>query len=243
MNWKKLVYFLSMTALVGTALGTVVYFGLSPKSVPKINLSHFDTPAAAGEAVGQRLWLELKAAPVLLFGVWPDKKEDVEAVAGFLAHFKGPDLKYDVVFVEPNLPFRELLPNAQEVSLRDQLDRVVEVAKAASAQGQRVIAVVPSMFSSRLLTDGPAARLKAALGETPFVAISTSPFPYTRDEEKEFPLRCDAGNDPTGYGQLTCAVIQKSRVTYRKKKDPSKYNGSLDLVGENDYLFLFSAPR
>lgn len=242
MNWKKIAYVLVFGPLVIGGLVTVLYFGLQPRSVPKINLSSFSTPEEAGQAVGKRLWLELKDAPVLLLGVWPNHPEDIEVVRGLLNSLTEPGQGYDVVVVEPQLPGVDVFVGAQSISLRDEAARFVEGVKNARAQGKRVVAIVPSMFSSRLIAEGPADRLKKEF-ELDFVSLSIAPFPFSRDEEGTFEVQCMTGGDQTGFGALGCAVIQKARQNYRKKKDPTRYQGLMDLVGNQDYLLLLSPPR
>lgn len=242
MNWKKAVYFVLAAVFVIGGMTVVIALSLHSKSVPKINLSNFDTPAAAGEAVGQRLWLELKTTPVVMFGVWPSRPYTAEAVAGFLAA-AGADTKYDTVLVEPDLPGREKLPpGAIEISSRDETAKLADAVRRELAQGRRVAIVSPTMFSSKMIADGPADRLKREFG-VDFISVSTLPFPYAREEEKDFEIQCDAGNDRTGIGPLTCASLAKARTIYRKKKNLEKYMGTLDQVGEKDYMFLLSPPR
>lgn len=238
MNWKAIVYFVVAGVVLIGGLGAAVYLGLQPRSVPKINLSHFEKAEEAGAAAAQRLWLELKAADILLLGVWPEHPEGIDAVKGVLSAMK--DSPYDIVVVEKDLKNGERLGAAQVISVRSDLPGFVEGVKVARAQGRRVAAVLPSLYASQLIADGPARRLKAELGS--ITSISLAPFPRSRDEEEKFPVKCETG-ERHSIGALGCAVLHKARVIYRKKKDPRKFAATLDLVGESDYLFLLSPPK
>lgn len=239
----KTIYFTLGGLIIAAGLGIVIYFGLQPRSIPKINFSQFENPRGLGEATVHRLPLEIKQAPVLFVGVWPGKTDHIEAVRGFIDSLtKETDLHYDVVVIESRLEGFETWPG-ERINLSEEMPRFAEGVKAVLAQDKRVLVIAPTTFSSQLLAVNTPMRLKAEYG-IESTSISLAPFPLARTQEKTFPLICETNNkDEAAMGVLGCAVIQKARTMYRKKKDPKKYSGAVDQVGLHDYLMLLAPPE
>jgi hypothetical protein len=195
-----------------------------------------------GRAVTQRLRLEIKDAPVLLIGVWPGREEEIKFVKGFLAGLTEADMKYDTVVVEPRLPMIDQISATEQIDLKDDLARFAEGAKKAVSEGRRIVAIVPSSYSTQLISKNPADRLKTEFA-LEVTSVSLAPFPHNRDQEKNFEVACDTdAQDRSGAGALGCAILHKSRMVYRKKKDLKRFSSLLDQVGGRDYMMLMTPP-
>lgn len=237
----KYLYWVGAAAVVALGVFFSMNFQIQERSIPKIKFSQVDVPETLGKAVHDRLRLELKEAPVVLLGVTPNQIEDLELWRGFLEANQEPGSKYDVIVVDPQLPFVELFASNMRLDIQNEMDRFVEGIKNAQAQGLRVAAIVPYIYSSQLVKKGPANRLKEQY-KLNVTSFSVSKFPVTRQQEESFQPVCelDAGRDLAGTGHLGCMVRDIARKTYRKKFDDNKFSGMMEQTGAKDYLILLN---
>ena len=239
-SMKKAIYFTLVGIVMVAGLVTAIYLSIQPRSVPKIDYSEFVQPERIGQAMAMGMRAEFQDANILILGVWPGRREEVQAYKALIDSLNEPGLHYDVVVSEPNIPYSEVFGATQEVSLRDDLKSFEEGARKTLADGKRLVILTASPFASRLVKDNQANQLmKDGL---PAVSMSAAPFPRNRVEEAKLEIPCLTTGDDTGIGSFGCAVLNKARSIYRKKKDPTKYSATLDLVGAQDYLFLLDPP-
>lgn len=236
--------YLYWAGAVGVAILGIYFamnFSITPKSIPKIKFSQVDTAEELGRAVFERLRSEVRQAPVVLLGVTPNQIEDLELWKGFLEANQEAGSKYDVIVVEPMLPFVELIPSNMRIDLKEEMGRFVEGVKKAREQGLRVAAIVPSIYSTQLLKANPASRLKEEF-QLEFTSFSVTKFPVTREQEQAFEPPCAVaeGQDPTGTGALGCMILDIARKTYRKKFEDNKLSGLMEQTGAKDYLILLN---
>lgn len=239
---KKIVYFVVSAAVLLTGLAAVIYFGDQPRSESQIALSFFDSPEAVATAIEQRLEPQFREADILLLGVWPGFENEIDLARALLRAFADSPSRYDIVLIEGGLPGAGKVPEATTINFRDDMPGVVEGLLKAKREGKRVAIIVPSLFASRLLTGGPADHLKNEF-HVGSMNLSMAPFPHRREDEKAFPIQCSTDADAEGgHGPLSCAIIHRARMMYRKSKRADKYVLSLDLVGDRDYLMLVTPP-
>jgi len=195
------------------------------------------------DAIILRLNQEIKGAPLLMLGVMPGRKMDLEVWKAFLEQSQMPELKYQALIVDPGLPFvKEMFPSAVTLDIKNELDRFIEGAKNARAQGLRMAVIVPSVYASQRLLGNPADRIRKESDLAP-MSFSIMGFPRTPEQEANMEIKCVMGsNDRDGIGAMGCMAEKKARLIYRKKSKPGFYEGLMDLVGERDYLVLFNAP-
>lgn len=239
---KHMYWAIAATVLL-VGVGFSVYFGVQPKSIPKIKYSHFSDPGKAAGALMLRMNLELKSAPLLMLGVMPGRKMDLEVWKAFLEQSHMPELQYQVVVIDPKLPFAaEIFPTALKLDIKDEAERFIEGAKNAKAQGLRMAVIAPTIYVSQRLQQNPMAQIKKN-SDLQAVSISLMGFPRSPEQEAQMDIPCVMGsNDRDGVGALGCMAQQKARLNYRKKSKPGFYEGLMDQVGQQDYLFLFNAP-
>lgn len=239
----KYLYGISAAVVLIAGIGFSVYFGIQPKSIPKITYSHFQTPAKLSDAILLRLNQELKGAPLVMLGVMPGRKLDLEVWKAFLEQSQYPELKYQALVIDPELPFaKELFPSAVRMDLKTELSRFIEGAKNAREQGLRMAIIVPSIYASQRLQENPADLVRQRTDLAP-MSFSMMGFPRSPEQEADMSIKCAMGsNDRDGIGALGCMTEHKARLVYRKKSKPGFYEGLMDQVGERDYLVLFNAP-
>lgn len=195
------------------------------------------------DAIILRLNQEIKGAPLLMLGVTPGRKMDLEVWKAFLEQSQIPELQYQALIVDPELPFAsEMFPSAVKLDIKADVARFIEGAKKAREQGLRMAVIVPSIYASQRLQGNPADRIRKESDLTP-MSFSIMGFPRSTEQEAAMPIKCVMGsNDRDGIGAMGCMAEQKARLVYRKKSKPGFYEGMMDQVGERDYLVLFNAP-
>lgn len=217
--------------------------GIQPKSVPKIKYSHFEHPSKLADALILRMNQDLKNYPLVMLGVMPGRTHDLEVWQAFLAQSSIPGVQYQVLVIDPELPGAvEMFPSAIKIDLKKDLNRFIEGAKNARAQGLRMAVIVPSIYGTQILKDNPAGVIAATTDLKP-ASFSIMGFPRSPEQEQKQEIACVMGpGNVSGTGALGCVAQNKARLAYRKKSDPTKFEGLMDLVGERDYLILFNAP-
>jgi hypothetical protein len=239
----KYVYWICVVVVLTLGIGFSVYFGVQPQSLPKITYSHFEHPAKLADAIILRMNQELKGYPLVLLGVMPGRPYDLEVWKAFLAQSSIREVQYQALVIDPDLPgAKEMFPGAVQIDLKKEMDRFIEGAKNARQQGLRMAVILPTIYASQIVKDNPATLLKETTDLAP-VSFSLIGFPRTGDQERTQEIPCVMGpGDREGTGSLGCVTQNKARLAYRKKSDPGKYEGLMDLVGDRDYLILFNAP-
>lgn len=237
----KYLYWISAVAVIALGIFFAVNFSIQPQSIPKIKFSQVSTPEELGKGIYERLRLEVKAAPVVLLGVTPNKIEDMELWRGFFEANQEKGSKYDVIVVEPMLPYVELFDSNMRIDIKEEMPRFVDGVKKALSEGLRVAVIVPNVYSSQLLKKNPANRLKDEF-KLDVVSFTVSKFPVTREQEEVFDPKCemDEGRDLAGTGAFGCMVQNIARKTYRKKFEDNKYSGMMEQTGAKDYLILLN---
>lgn len=243
----KYLYWVGAIAVIALGVFFSMNFQIQERSIPKIKFSQVDLPEKLGQGVYERLRMEIKASPIVLLGVTPNQIEDLELWRGFMESNQEQGSKYDVIVVDPRLPFVELFASNMRLDIQSEMDRFVEGVKSAQAQGLRVAAIVPYIYSSQLVKKGPANRLREEY-KLDVTSFSVMKFPVTREQEETFDPHCelDAGRDLAGTGHLGCMVIEVARKTYRKKFTENKYSGLMEQTGAKDYIVLLNrnaSPR
>lgn len=237
----KHLYWIGAVAIIALGLYFTMNFSVGPEAIPKIPFTQVSTPEDMGKEILAKLHDEIKNAPVAVLGVTPNKIEDMELWKGFIEANQEVGMKYDVIIVEPMLPYVELFREGVYIAMKDEMSRLVEGINKARSQGLRVAVIVPNIYASQLLDQNPVAKLKAdyKLDVTSF-AVST--FPVTRGQEQSFEPKCiDSGEvDPAGTSKFGCVVRNAARRTYRKKLEPNKYSSLVEQLGPKDYLIIFN---
>ncbi|WP_413582762.1 hypothetical protein [Bdellovibrio sp. HCB288] len=237
----KHLYWIGAIALIALGIFATMKFNVGPETVTKIGFTHVSQPEEMGDLVLANLQAEIQGAPVLILGVTPNKIEEMELLKGFIEKTQGTDSKYDVIIVEPMLPYVELFRDAVYIPVKDEMPRLVEGINKARADGLRVAVIVPNIYASQLLEANPVWKLKNEF-QLDVTSLSVSTFPVTREQEQHFEPKCLDGGavDPAGTSGFGCMIRNVARRTYRKKLEPNKYSTMLEQTGPKDYLILFN---
>lgn len=238
----KYMYWIIVLAILGGGLGASVYFGSKTPNVALIEYIQVEQPEELGQMIADKLKKEVAASQVLFVGVTPDAIEDVELVRGFitaLASSLETPVVFQVLGVEQNLPYVELLESNLRLDLKSEESRLVEGLQRAQIEGLRVLIVMPTIYATQTLSKNLAARVKA-LGIQP-MSLSISKYPLTAQQAETFDPVCAVEvGDIKGTGGLGCAIRDLSQKAFGKQQEANKYSGLMNKVGESDYLVLFN---
>jgi hypothetical protein len=238
----KYLYWVFAGLLVVGGIYLSMSVSVAPESVSKIAFGQFTYPEDLGNEVYEKLKEEIKESPLVMLGVTPNQIEDVELWRGFLETAgKDPATKYDVIIVEPKLPYVELLPSNLRIELKEEMSRFVDGVKKARTEGLRVAVVVPSIYSSQVIKGNPVDRLKTEFGMN-FTSLSVTKFPVTDEQEKVFEPLCavEDRQDKEGTGALGCMIRQAAKKTRKGKFAPNKFSGLMEQSSPRDYLILLN---
>lgn len=242
----KYLYWIGVVVVLIGGLVASLYFGIQPRTLPKITTSYFQSEDEMAKAISQRLRQELFDYDILFLGAEPGRPEHFKMWLSFLAEQKKEAASaYPVLIVDPEYKASlsaedsKLLSGAQEMSLKNSIADVAEVVKNARTQQRRVAFLAPNLYTSQMLQQSPTHRLKQEF-QLRTASFSAVYFPFTEKEEGQLLFPCSTDEkDYLGTGKLGCAVTQKYRVIRRKLKPKLNFTGLMDLTGENDYLVFF----
>ena len=237
----KYLYWLAALIVIGVGVYFSTHFSIGPETITKIKFAQFSSPEELGKKVFEDLKAEVKAAPIVILGVTPNKIEDLELWRGFFEANQEKDSKYDVIVVESMLPYVEIFNTAMHVPVKEEMDRLVEGIRKAREQNLRVAVIVPSIYSSQLIKSNPVERLKEEY-KLDVTSLTVAKFPVTRDQERTFEPKCiDSGEvDPAGTSALGCMIRNTARKSFRQKFEAGKFTGTMEQTGAKDFLILLN---
>ncbi len=236
----KYIYWTFVFIVMGLGLYLVTASSLVPRDETKLVWTEVSQPEEFGVLVFQKTRQEVQDSPLLFLGVTPNQVQDLQVWKSFLQANQATDSKYDLVMVDPRLPYIEMLPVQMKIDVKDDMDRFVAGIRKAQVLKKRVVVIVPTIYSSQLLPGNPVNRLRQEFSLN-FTSFSITPFPMTSEQEKIFEPRCSVDHeDSGGTGPLGCEIRSKARHFYAKKRESGKYAGTMDQIGPADDLILFN---
>jgi len=238
----KYLYWSILALVVTLGLGFSVYMSKEPEIISKIDFSYFQDSREVAEALLKQVQPELQQSHLVMLGVMPGRKIDLEIWKQFLDKSSAAGLPFQAIVVEPALPgVLDFFPTAVRMDLKTELARFIEGAKNARARNLRMAVIVPSIYSSQSLQDNPADLLVKTSDLKP-LGLSLVAFPRSPQEELQMEIPCVMGaNDRQGTGALGCLALTKARLFYQTKSRPGFLEGIVDLVRERDYLILLNS--
>jgi len=238
----KYLYWIILGLIVAGGIGFSVYMSQAPEIVAKVEYTQYSDPEKLADALVAGLSADISEAHLVMLGVMPGRKMDLEVWKAFLEQTQKPELQFQVVVIDPDLPLaNEFFPKALKMDLKKDISRFIEGAKNARAQKLRMAVVVPSIYASQSLSENPADIVNKTSDLKP-LSFSLMGFPRSPEQETQMEIPCVMGtNDKLGVGALGCMAVQKGRLLYRQKSKPDFYEAVIDLVKERDYLILFNS--
>lgn len=234
---KNITYWVVISLVLIGGLFVTVYFGLQPRTVTKITLAEYPSQDILADSILSQLHEEIKQYPIVILGVEPEVPEQMQIWNHFL---QSPENKFDHMLIDQFIKTGDLFPKAERTDTRDNVTQIIQVLTDLQAKGQRVVILLPTVYSSQLIAGNVASILKEE-GHLKVLSISLADFPRSREEEKTMHFPCSVEDvDQTGLGQLGCAIAQGARNNYHDPKTKGSWVGVMDQTSESDYLVMFT---
>jgi len=235
----KKLYWAAVILIAIAGMTSMVYFGLKPRPVPKIKLSHFENPSVLANALLMRLREELRQSPLLFLGLDVSHPEQLETVKTLLENDQEPGIRYDLV-VAPDHFLPEGYLVHEKLPPRDQVETLAQGLEKGLEAGHRIAVIVPTADAAQYVSGNLVNQLKAASKLTP-MSLAMTDFPRTRQQESRMTYPCIvAGVDQSGLGPFGCLVAQTARANYRKRYPEGQFVGLVEQIGLSDYLILYT---
>lgn len=242
----KYLYWICAGAVLIAGVAASLYFGIQPRTLPKITPSYFQDEQGMAKAISQRLHQELFDYDFLFLGAEPGRPEHLNLWLSFLEEQKSSvQSEYPFVIVDPEYKATlspedaKRLVADKEISLKDSVEEIAQIIKNAREQKKRVAYIAPNLYTARMLPRSPVSRLKNEF-QVKTASFSAVFFPLKPEDENQMMFQCSTDEQDTlGTGKLGCAITQKYRVVRRKLKPKMNFTGLMDLTGEDDYLVFF----
>lgn len=238
----KRIYWVLFGLIMLSGLVTMIYFGIQPRPVPKIRISHFENHTVLANSILLRLREEIRQSPLIFLGVEPERPEHLQIWKELLRLNQEPGSRYDVLVIEQFLGVLDF-PEASQVATKENFEVFFEGTEKALKEGKRVAVIVPTIYASQAVHGNLANSYKIQSKSQP-MSLSLTDFPRSRAAEKDMLHPCIVeGVDISGVGPLGCLIVQTARANYRKRFEPGQAIGIVQLVGLKDYLLLYTHEK
>ena len=252
--------------VTGVIVTLLVGYRPAPKKIMKP--SFFDKPEEIGAVTLKHFYAPLADEYVVVVGVPSNRDWSAQLVAGFILSAQQNSRAFTHAVVEEQLQaevraeVKKLVPSAIEMNTNmEDLSKITEIVADAQKSKQRLLVVVPNLYSTHLLLGNLMRRLEAGLiskGEenpaTPSAAgifsITVSTLALEAAQEKELdPICIGSERDGSGTADLGCAILQAGRYFYRKRILDSapnareRYVAIMQSLKPRDYMLMVREPR
>lgn len=251
--------------LVVTGVIVTLLVGYRPAPTKIMKPSFFNNPAEIGAVVLKHFYAPLESESVVVLGVPYNRDWSTDLISGFIRAATQNSRSFSHAVVEQKLPdelraeLKKHLPTTIEIDT-NQADLTPLTNAIANAQQtkQRLLVIVPNLYSTHLLEGNLMRRLEAAVfaeadKTKPIVgrlfSISAAPLALEAAQEKELdPICIGSERDGSGTADFGCAILQASRYFYRKRildKSPdarSRFVAIMQAPKPGDYLLMVREP-
>lgn len=233
-------------------------FGYKPAPQRIMGPSFFTHAEEVGAVAIKRFYAPLAEEDVVVLGLPPNRDWSVAVLKGFVEAAKLNQREFKSAVIEKQMPesirsqLLALLPTTREISSNtEMMTELGDAVLEAQTKKEKLLVVVPNVYSSHLLQDAPLRRLEKVMDlPRPLFALTSGPLALEPLQEKELdPVCLGSERDSSGTAPLGCAIMQAGRGYYRKQvldKEPDarkRFSAIMQAPGANDYLLLIREPR
>lgn len=242
-----------------------ILLGYRPAPTRIMKPSFFEKPEQIGAVALKRFYAPLAGEKVTVLGIPTNRDWSTEFVSGFLLAAQQNERGYSHVIIEEKLvgpiqdEIRKVVPKLSAIPTNTEtLAELTEAIQTSVQSGERVLVVVPNLYSTHLLPGNTMSRLEknvlAADDKSGKVSslftISVAPLALEAAQEKEIdPVCIGSERDGSGTAEFGCAILQAGRYYYRKRildTEPGARERFVALMQSpkpNDYLLLVREPQ
>lgn len=245
-------------AMVTLGVVLTLKFGYTPAPQRIMGPSLFTHAADVGAVVIKRFYGPLAEEDVVILGLPTNRDWSAEVMKGFIEAASANQRGFQSAVIEQRMPesvrkeLQALIPAAREIETNSQtMAELGDLVSEAQNKKQRLLVVVPNLYSSHLMEGALLRRLEVAMGlKRPLFALTSGPLALNAEQEKELDPTClGSERDAAGTAPLGCAIMNAGRGYYRKRlleKEPDarkRFAAIMQAPGANDYLLLIREPQ
>lgn len=237
----KAIYWVVGVSVIALGVFIYLFLGDSQKSLPKIKLSYFVNEQEIAESITKILARELSNQNSFWVGIEPEKSEQLEVALQLKMQLeKVKPFRTVIVDQELNLKkeWLEKFNVVEVLLLKDSVKPLSELLSELEKKNERYFLLTASIYSTPLIKENQIHQVKQLKLIQP-MTFSFAYFPIFADLEANMLFPCNT-DDHSGTSDWGCAVANKSRFMRRRieQKNPKSWIGSMDLIGEKDYMIL-----
>ena len=224
----------------------VIYFGLQPRPVQKVQMSTFPTANHVANAVLLALPQELQESSLIFIGANPQDPFLRESLEAFLILAQSQPIKFDAVLADESFSTWSLPQNLsfEHFPIREQESRFIGGLSGVLEKKLRLLVLVPTVEASHKLPGSLLSSVQEKYPQVPILGLLFANFPRSREQEKSMQIPCNTGSHDQGQvASVGCLILQSSRALYRKHYPEGKWVGFLDQVGSLDFVFLLTKEQ
>lgn len=233
-------------------------FGYKPAPQRIMGPSFFSQAEDVGAIAIKRFYAPLAEEDVVILGLPSNRDWAAAFLKGFIEAAKANQREFKMAVIERQMPesvrseLHGLFPAAREIdSNTETMTELGDAVAEAQTKKEKLLVIVPNVYSSHLLQDAPLRRLEKAKDlQRPLFALTSGPLALEPAQEKELdPVCLGSERDGSGTAPLGCAIMQAGRGYYRKQvldKEPDarkRFSAIMQAPGANDYLLLIREPQ
>lgn len=265
MKYTKYGIIFGLVLIMAGIVATLLY-GYRPAPTRVMKPSFFDSADQIGVVALKRFYVPLAAEKVVFLGVPTNEEWAPRVVTGFLHAAHQNARAFDHVIIEAKIS-REWIeeiskssPKLSEVDTNTEtMAELTDLIQASEKRGERVLVVMPNIYTTHLLPGNSITRLEKILlppdaqdtGRiVSLFALTVGPLALEAAQEKELdPVCMGSERDGSGTADLGCAILQAGRFFYRKRildSEPrarERFVALMQSSRPNDYLLLVREPQ
>lgn len=247
---------------VGIAL--TIKYGYRPAPVRIMKPSFFEKPDQIGAVALKRFYAQLASEYPVILGLPTNRDWSLGVAVGFISAAKQNQREFSKIYVEKKMDkslrdaLATLTPAVIEIDTNSEsLAELGDAVLQSISQKERVLVVMPNLYSTHLIEGNPITRLEKMVDlpgrdegkAVGLFSVTVGPLALEAKQEKEIdPICIGSEKDGAGTADLGCAIVMAGRGFYRKQileSEPgvrSNYIAIMQAPKPNDYLLLIREP-
>lgn len=226
--------------------------------------SFFEKPEQIGAVALKRFYAPLAGEHAVILGLPTNRDWAAEVARGFASAANENQRAFAKIFIEKKMDqkMRDMLatltPELKEIDTNSEsLTELGEAVTQALQSKERVLVVMPNIYSTHLVDGNPISRLEKVVNlpgreegkAVGLFSLTVGPLALEAAQEKELdPICIGSERDGSGTADLGCAILMAGRGYYRKQildSEPgvrSRFVAVMQAPKPNDYLLLVREP-
>lgn len=178
----------------------VVFWGIQPKSIPKIKLSSSNSPSEFGIFIHHRLRQELNSAPVILLGIDSEKVEQVDLAIGFIESLRSEHPNIEL-FVDSECNLKGKINSVENINTDLFLKEIINQLKSRPINKKQFL-LISSVANSNLYSKTNwIHEIRKVKNSESAISISITDFSYSRMANSNQSHRCNENSE----NEISCS--------------------------------------